>query len=37
MPSLAALKQLKSKGLFLDKGYSKRYSKTDTLASKKEF
>ena len=37
MPSLAALKRLKSKGLSLESGYSKRYNNTDTLASKKDF
>lgn len=37
MPSLAALDRLKSKGLSLEKGESKRYNNFDTLASKEDF
>jgi len=36
MPSLQALERLKAKGLVLDKGFSKRYANTDTLASKQD-
>ena len=37
MPSLAALERLKSKGLSLEEGESKRYNNSDTLASKQDF
>lgn len=37
MPSLEALNRLKTKGLDLESGYSKRYNNTDTLASKQDF
>jgi len=37
MPSLAALERLKSKGVSLEKGESKRYNHSDTLASKQDF
>lgn len=37
MPSLEALERLKAKGVSLEKGDSKRYNNTDTLASKEDF
>jgi hypothetical protein len=37
MPSIEALERLKSKGISLEKGDSKRYNNSDTLASKEDF
>lgn len=37
MPSLKTFKRLKTKGLSVDKGESKRYNTSDTLASKQDF